>query len=668
MTVFNSSYYLEQILNKYQRTYYAHSIFLSYIKVRADSTLSLYHFSSEVRVYKNLRQSVAISVLSICTIPLFMHNQIAAQQPADLASRIAELTIKIDQQKAQNSSYAVRRQAILDDSTKSYEAAEKNVATAARIIKDLSTAVKEEEKMLATLQQDLSSYAPVIAEKETGLKVASNKSHAAVAGFESAAALKKLAVQAADKKVEQAKNDSIALSKKRNKELSDLRDSLSNFDRSITHTKRQMDSITALSATFRKDSATDWKTKDDALTTAAMRLQETRRAIAKSDSLVKYYTNELNSLKKDSSGALSSSAQKGQKREEDARRLDSLSRALQIEKTALYQMQEKFKLDSSIQTFTNEILEMQKTGATAERIEEKQQAIVTYKTKRDNLLRDQVLVKMIAREAKTTREALNAKISTRVIAIDRTLDSISIEQGKISRDNVFLEKEFNEKSKVIVKRIDTLSLCITRSSREGSKWNVQLPKDLKDSADAAAKRNESALEYGKKQPPLAVALKNKTGQHESLKRERDALDKKIQMLDTAARKDCSAAGKVIAAAQKVKDGALGEYNTAAARQQKAREDSIAVTGSLQDTVKKAQLSIEMKKEELTVKKGQHEQIVSQLKKAQDDHAFAVHEKRQQQVTYQKMLSEITLKQIEGEQAQKELETQREVLRKQIGGK
>jgi hypothetical protein len=610
-------------------------------------------------VYKNLRQLVTIPVLSICSIPLFMIYQTFAQQPAGLASRIAELNIKIEEQKAQNSSYISRRQAILNDSVTAYENAEKSVATAARNVKELSAAVKEDEKMIAVLEQNLSSSSAIISEKETGLKAASNRSHEAVAGFESAVALKNQTVQAADKRVERAKNDSIALSKKSDKELSGLRDSLSSLDRSIIHVKRQMDSITALSGTYRND---------DTLKAEFKRLLEIRRAIAISDSLVKLRTDEINSLRKDSSGALSSSAKNGRKREEDARRLDSLSQALQVEKTALYQMQEKFKLDGIILKLTNELQEMQKTGAATERIEEKQQAIVSNKTKRDNLLRDRKLVVMTAREAKTSPEALNAKINARVIAIDRTLDSITVVQGKISRDNVFLEREFMEKSKDIIKRIDTLSVFITRTTRDGINQKAQLPKAQKDSAEAVVKRNETAIEYGKKQPPLVVALKNKTEQLESLKRERDALDKKIQLRNSAARKELSAASELIAAAQKEKNGALGEYNAITARQQKAREDSIAVTGSLHETVKQARMSEEMKKEELTVKKGRHEQIVSQLKQAQDDHAFAVREKRQQQVTYQKMLADIKLKLIEGEQALKELETQRAVLRKQIGGK
>ena len=639
-----------------------------YIKARAGSTKPSYHFRSEVRVYKNLRRSVVIPVLSIFSIQLFTLTQTFAQQPAGLAPRIAELSIKIEEQKAQNSSYISRRQAILNDSVKAYENAEQNIAAAAKNVKELSAAVKEDEKMIAVLEQNLSSSRAVISEKETGLKAASNRSHEAVAGFESAITLKNQAVQAAGKRVEQAKNDSIALFKKSDKELSGLRDSLNSLDRSIAHAKRQMDSITALSDTYRKDSASYWKKNDDTLKAALKRLQETRRAIAMSDSLVKLKTDEINNLRKDSSGALSSSAKNSRKSEENARRLDSLSRALQIEKTALYQMQEKFKLDSLILTLTNELQEMQKNGAAAERIEEKQQVIVTYKTKRDNLLRDQKLVAMAAREAKTSSEALNAKISSRVIAIDHTLDSITLAQEKISRDNVFQEKEFMEKSKEINKRSDTLNSFITRTAHEGINRKAQLPKAQKDSAEAAVKRNETALEYGKKQPPLVAALKNKTEEHESLKRERDALDKKIQLRSSAAQKELSAAGVLIAAAQKVKDSALGEYNAITARQQKAREDSTAVTGSVEETVKQAHLSAEMKKEELTVKKGRHEQIISQLKKAQDDYAFAVHEKRQQQVTYQKMLAEIKLKLVEGEQALKELETQRAVLHKQIGGK
>lgn len=335
-------------------------------------------------------------------------------------------------------------------------------------------------------------------------------------------------IPAADKKVEGVKDDSIARAKKSDQELSGLRDSVASLDKSIIHVKHQMDSITALSATYKKDSVSYWEKNNDTLKTALMHLQEMRRAIAINDSLVKFHTDELNSLRKDSSGALSSSTQNNRKREENSKWLDSLSRALQMEKTALYQMQEKIELDSIIQTLTREIQEMQKTGAAAERIEEKQQVIVTNKTKRDDLLRDQKLVAMIARDAKKSPEAVNAKIGSRLIAIDRTLDSITSVQEKISHDNVFQEKEYREKSREIIKRIDTLNSYITKTAHEGINKKAQLSKAQKDSAEAAVKRNENALEYGKKQPPLVEALKNKTVQYESLKRERDAMEKKYR--------------------------------------------------------------------------------------------------------------------------------------------
>jgi hypothetical protein len=619
-------------------------------------------------VNKNFRRSVILSAFSIVCIPLSAFNQSATQKPTDLVSKVAELTVKIEGQKAQNASLAQKLQEIQSDSAKEYANVEEKVVAAAKNVKDLSAAVEEDEKMLATLEKALSSSSTAISKKESGGKTASKKPHATAVTNEGAVALKKQNAEAAEKKVEQAKSDSIARATKSDKELSALRDSLAALDRSITHVKRQMDSIAALSGAIKKDSVSEWKKHDDAFKTAATRLQETRQAVVMGDSLVTLRTSELNALRKDSSDTFSTFARQGQKREDNSRRLDSLSRALQIEKTGLYQMQEKIELDSIIKAQTDEILEMQKTGAATEKIEEKQRSIESNKNKRNDLLRDKKLTAMVAREAKTSREALNAKINSRVTVINHTLDSIAKTQEQISRDNVFQEKEYREKSRAINKKIDSLNRFITTASREAINRNAQLPKAIKDSSEAAIKRNEKAQEYGKKQPPLAAALKEKTERHKSLKGERDALDKKIQARDAAAREELSTAGKAIGTAQKAKDGALGEYNAAAAKEQKVREDSISVAASQQDSVKQALLSIEVKKEELAVKKGRHNELVSQLKKAKDDHAFLLREQKQQQVANNKKLSEARLKLTEGERTLKDLETQQADLKKRIGGK
>ena len=78
--------------------------------------------------------------------------------------------------------------------------------------------------------------------------------------------------------------------------------------------------------------------------------------------------------------------------------------------------------------------------------------------------------------------------------------------------------------------------------------------------------------------------------------------------------------------------------------------------------------MEMKQEELTAKKGQHDKLLKQLKAAIEDSASAVREKKRQQVSFQKMLAELQYKQMEGEQAIKEFEAQKAVMRRQIAGK
>jgi len=624
---------------------------------------------SEDHVYKKSLRSLIIALPFILAVSLFAQGKAPKQEAVGPVSRLAELDNKIAEQKSMNASLLVKKKMIVADSAASDANADQKIASATQAAKDLSGAVAQGENTLKVLQQSITSFSATGAEKETGLKDAETRLHASVAKLDPEVIKKKQALEAAEKKLDKAQKDSSALSKKYEKEVSGLRDSLKALDLSMTHVKRQVDSITTQNSTMKNDSASAWKKNDEALTAASKLLHETRRAVAANDSLINLRTAELNSLRKDSSGALSSSVKNGRTSEQDAQRLDSLSRALQTEKITLYQMQEKIKQDSIILALTKDLNEMRKSGgASIDAMEEKQQMIQTFTTKRDNLMRDRALAAKIAVERKTSREALDAKINTRLAAIDRTLDSVTMAREKISRDNVFFEKEFNEKSKGFIKRIDTLSRAITRLSQEGINVKVHLPQQQKDSADAALRRDSANQAYAKKQGPFVQGLKKKTEELEVLKRERDALDKKIQNRDSVSKKDLAAAGAVVASALADKNKALAEYNDISAKQQKAREDSIGVTGSMKETVNQAQVSMEVKKEELTVKKGQQDQLIAQLKQAREDSAAAVRTKKTQQVSFQKMLAELQFKILEGEQALKELQNERAVLKEQSGGK
>jgi uncharacterized protein YoxC len=123
-------------------------------------------------VNKNFRRSVILSAFSIVCIPLSAFNQSATQKPTDLVSKVAELTVKIEGQKAQNASLAQKLQEIQSDSAKEYANAEEKVVAAAKNVKDLSAAVEEDEKMLATLEKALSSSSTAISKKESGGKTA----------------------------------------------------------------------------------------------------------------------------------------------------------------------------------------------------------------------------------------------------------------------------------------------------------------------------------------------------------------------------------------------------------------------------------------------------------------------------------------------------------------
>jgi chromosome segregation ATPase len=640
-------------------------LFLDYINdLRSIKPFQSLH--CEEKVYKISSKTLLLSLFLSLPGFIFAQNGSIA---SEYGARIVELDKKIDAQREQNTSMAIKRKTIVADSAAADAALKSKIETAAQALKDIRGAVQQGKDALDILDQSITSFAADRTEKETGLKAAEARLHASVSRFDPEVTQKKKVLQSAESILEKAQKDSIALSKKWNIKLSGLRDSIKELDRSIAHVKQQTDSIHSRSGGLLHDSASAWKKNSDAFRSARKLLQDTRRAIAVNDSLVKLRTAELNSLSKDSTAALSSSVKNGRMSEKDAQRLDSISRTLQTEKTTLFQMQEKMEQDSIILALTRELQEMRKAGgATTEPMEEKQQMIQTFTAKRDDLMHDPALAVMIAAEAKTSQEALNAKLNARLTAIDRSLDSITMARDKISRDIVFLEKEFTAKSKDIVKRIDTLSAFITTISRRGIDLKAQLPVQKKDSAETAVRRDSANRIFGKKMAPLATGLEKKTGEYELLKRERDALDQKLQEQDAIARKEYSAAGEVTAAAMTVKNGALADYNEIAAKQRKVREDSVSVTASIREAVNQAKLSMEMKQEELTVKKGRHEKLLKQLQEAKDDSAHAVRERKQQQVSFQKTLAELQYKQLEGEQAIKEYEAQKAVLRRQMAGK
>jgi hypothetical protein len=301
-------------------------------------------------------------------------------------------------------------------------------------------------------------------------------------------------------------------------------------------------------------------------------------------------------------------------------------------------------------------------------VEKKQQMIETFTSKRARLLRDRALAAMVAAEAKTSREALIVKTGARLAAVERSLDSVTAARERISRENVLHEKEYGEKSRGILKQMDSMSTLISRTAREGTNLKAQLDKQRKDSVDAVYRRDSASLAYGIKLGPFVEALTKKTVGYETLSRKRDAMEKRLQERDAAAKKDLSAAADALAAALAAKNSTLAEYDAVAARQQKAREDSAAVTAAIRDSAKAAQVSMEAQKEELAARQERHDQILTRIRQARTDSANAVLEKKQQRVTFQKILAELNYKIFEGEQAQKKLEAQRAALEKRTAGK
>ena len=488
-------------------------------------------------MHKNILSLLIPVFPLLLSAPLSAQEKTGARETPPLASRIAELDDKIQDQKILNASLVLKQKTAVADSAAAEAGADKKITEAAKAIKDLSAALEE----------------------------------------------------------------------KHNGEPGDLRDSLSRPDKEITRVKHQMDSINAKSGTLKKDSAAAWGKNSKAIKAAAQQLRETRQAIVSNDSLVKFRTAELYRLRDDSSGTLSSLLKKDQVREREAQRLDSLARALQTVKITLIGMQEKMQQDSIILALTRELREMRNAGgASADSLEEKQQMIETFTMKRTRLLRDHALAAMVAAEAKTSREALKMKISTKLAAIDRSLDSVAAAREKNSREHVLQEKEYSEKSRGILKRMDSLSKLISRISGEGADLKTtQLSKRRKDSADAVYRRDSANLAYGIKLEPFTEGVAGKTGEHETLKRKQDQTDKRIQ---------------------------------------------------------------DREKEEMTVKEGRHAQLLARIKQARADSANAVREKKQQQTGFQKTLAELNNKIAKGKQNIKELEAQRAALQKQAAGK
>lgn len=164
------------------------------------------------------------------------------------------------------------------------------------------------------------------------------------------------------------------------------------------------------------------------------------------------------------------------------------------------------------------------------------------------------------------------------------------------------------------------------------------------------------------------ALTKLREQQDLLTRKRDDLSSFFKDQEALRRSELDAAHEPVGKAFNEQKNAQADYDAVAAQQQKARDDSASIAKDISEQRAKAMLSADMKQEEITVKNGQHEKLLAQLKTAQVDNASAANYKREQQISFQKMLLEQRRLILVADKKIKELEEKRAAFQKNSGGK
>jgi hypothetical protein len=165
-----------------------------------------------------------------------------------------------------------------------------------------------------------------------------------------------------------------------------------------------------------------------------------------------------------------------------------------------------------------------------------------------------------------------------------------------------------------------------------------------------------------------AALTKLREQQDLLTRKRDDLSSFFKDQETLHRSELDAAHEPVGKAFNEQKNAQAGYDAVAAQQQKARDDSASIAKDIGEQRAKAMLSADMKQEEITVKNGQHEKLLAQLKAAQVDSASVANYKREQQISFQKMLLEQRRLILVADKKIKDLEEKRAAFLKNSGGK
>ncbi|MBN2036231.1 MAG: hypothetical protein JW768_05775 [Chitinispirillaceae bacterium] len=619
-------------------------------------------------MYKKTILSLSFCVILSPCFSLAAQTGEPSRRHIELSTRIDDLDRKIEELRDRYTDCAIKQRQTIADSAAAVDKAEKHGAALARTRGNLPSRVQSNENQISVLEQSLESFTSVIAQRKTGLKAAGDRLHGVIASYNREVAERKQELERAIQNRERVERNGNTVTTKNGQEAKRLGDSLERIDQSIAIVKKQFDSLGSVREENARDSLAATTKSGARLKKASQQCAELRAAIARNDSLLIAHTRELNELRKDSSTVAARYENGTREGKQNGKTLDSLVRALQDCKTALLSFKEVLALDATITVLTDQVRGLQQQAAAQKAIEEKQQLLASSSTKRDALARDTAVAALVANAGTKNHQQLHAEISAALSTLDQRLDSAAKAHDAMARSGIFIEKEYAAKSKQYTEYLTHLDSVISAMARQQINDKARLPALVQDSSKAAASLAAEVTAWQKKQAPITAAIAKKKAWLDGLKKMHDALASHMQQRESAHRSDRAEVQSRVRAAQKEQQTARAAYDSIAAQQQKARNDSIDVARKILDNIAETQLSLEMKQEEITVARGKHKELLDLVREARADSAAAAQEKRQLEVTYQRKLSELQREIMETETDLNELEKQRAALRRQLAGK
>ena len=538
----------------------------------------------------------------------------------------------------------VKRDRIIADSVAADAQADKRIDSLALVTDALSSRIAVENKVLSALKEELSALSKTATMQDEARSSVAARSHAAITRFDGAVASCKEALGQTQSAFGLARSDSTGFSTRISQQESGLHDSESALDRSLSRLHRRSDSLAAVQKKLENDSLSAWNTNNDSLNAVYGRLNDLRRGNAEKDSAMRATVELLNSSVKDSAAAVLLYVNESSANALDAAALDSLIPALQGRKTAFLHMREKLQLDSSIKDLSDQLSDFlnksydERTAAGGPEVE-KEQMLEAYKGKRDNLLREEVIVSMMAAAGDISRQEWNRRVRETLNVTQTRLDSAFAAQEKNVHDGVLGEKQYQLKIKDLATRNRTLRASITRMSRELINAKPRQEKLQRDSASAFGRRESASEGFGKARAAVAAALMLNAAQSDSLARMKDSLVSFAAGKGASFQKKLENAHADIMLALESARRAQAVCDSIGGLQQAARNDSMTADREKEALVGSARQSMEMKQEDVQAKSSLIEVLAAQLAKAKSDSISAIRDKREQQDVYKEMLRE-----------------------------